>query len=215
MDSPSSTTTQFEDLSNSDNNEYQEVTDALRGMTLTDKPLAPSILFDMLGGRTMYEFAKLDGEVRQQVFSQHLKTDDVVEMYKFMDLSKLDATHSFLVLRGQFGNTEVGKQLAEEARKVFYEQNQFLVWLPDLEDFLDDILEGDDADFVAKSVRRITILIDRHQCCCENLMDPFQRTASLICHGNLLSITYKWRNCWEPYEGESEDEDGDCADVAH
>jgi hypothetical protein len=169
-------------------------------MTLSHPPLAPSILFDMLGGRTMKQFAMLDEEDRRDIFCQHLVADESIEVREYMDLDKLNATHSFLVFRKEFGNSKLGQQLTQEARRVFYEENDFFVWLDDLDDFLDDILPGEgriDAAPVASLVRNIAVLVERHQCRCGNLTDFFQQARIF---SNLDSITYEWRDCWERYD---------------
>lgn len=81
-------------------------------MRLThNPPLTSDTLFNMLGGRTMKDFIKLDEDDRHAIFSQYLVAYESIEMYEFMDLSKVDAIHALLLFKKHFGSSKLGQRL--------------------------------------------------------------------------------------------------------
>ncbi|KAH6949681.1 hypothetical protein BKA56DRAFT_623652 [Ilyonectria sp. MPI-CAGE-AT-0026] len=90
-----------------------EVTTTLSEMRLThNPPLTSDTLFNMLGGRTMKDFIKLDEDDRYAIFSQYLVAYESIEMYEFMDLSKVDAIHALLLFKKHFGSSKLGQRLS-------------------------------------------------------------------------------------------------------
>lgn len=117
----------------------------------------------MLGGKTPAQFMKLPKESRNEVFRRHLVQEDYVQIEEgdeedFFNPKLADG----VLLRQEYfmGNDEVGKQLVEEAREIYYAENTFTVRSHWLCEFVRDTLADGKPIAIEPLVRRIMVQVD-------------------------------------------------------
>ncbi|RSL45855.1 hypothetical protein CEP54_014098 [Fusarium duplospermum] len=104
--------------------------------------------------------------------------------------------HCFRLLKERFEDTSSGQRLIQEARRIFYEENSFVVFWAGLNHFLEDILgHWTNAISVKLLVRRVTVKVGRHECPNAGLAEVLSHFSALDNCPNLESISFEW---WGP-----------------
>ncbi|KAF4459113.1 hypothetical protein FALBO_14134 [Fusarium albosuccineum] len=118
-------------------------------------------LVELLGGRTVAQFASLPSEERQAVFRTHLvqsspavvdEEDPPIEVDmedNYFDTIPVMAARGILLQPYLMGYDAIGSQLVNEARHVYYGENDFVMRLYSLRDF---ILDGHGGDIQTESL---------------------------------------------------------------
>ena len=117
----------------------------------------------MLHGHTAAEFVKLPVEERNAVYERHLVTEDMVQIEEGDDDDFFNPElANGVLLRQEYmvGNDEAGKQIAKEAREMYYKQNTFTVRSHWLCEFLVDTLADGKPFRVESLVRKIVVTVD-------------------------------------------------------
>jgi hypothetical protein len=117
----------------------------------------------MLGGKTPAEFIKLPTERRNAVFRRHLVQETLVLVEEGFDDNECNpriAEGALLRQEDLMGDHEVGKQLAKEARDIYYGENIFNVRSHWLCEFVRDTLADRSPVAIEPLVRRIQVRVD-------------------------------------------------------
>jgi hypothetical protein len=117
----------------------------------------------MLGGRTPAEFVKLPSRVRNAVYKRHLVTKKMVVIEEGDDGGFFNPELANGVLLQQeymVGDDEAGKQIAKEAREIYYRQNRFTVRSHWLAEFVWDTLADRKPLRIEPLVRNIMVRVD-------------------------------------------------------
>lgn len=162
--------------------------------------------------------ANLPEEERRSIFRSYLVEDAPILIQQPIAWTNQESIDSFLLLKKEVGDDDSGQRLLEEARRVFYEENSFIIFWNSLDRFLDDLLgRWPDAIPVKSLVRKITIRIERHECGCGNLVEYLQHARCLAESSTLESVTFEWWDSWRHRKatnakGESDDNDANSGD---
>jgi hypothetical protein len=118
----------------------------------------------MLKGLTPVQFVDMPWEEREAVYMQHLVSPEVLDFEK-EDIPNHELFGSPLLgvrLRKEeyVGGSDEGKQIAREARQVYYMRNTFAVLSHNLGDFFIDQVESGLPVSVESLVRKILVQVD-------------------------------------------------------
>ena len=145
----------------------------------------------MLRNLTPGAFLKLPREAREKVYVRHLVKEGghvLVEEGDDEDFLNPEIARGVILRQASFvGGGEVGSQIAEEAREVYYTRNTFEVRSHWLTEFLWDYLAHDRAESVDHLIRRIMVQVD---------------------------LQHIYKDEFDKRNNEDEDEDGDMDDNA-
>jgi hypothetical protein len=117
----------------------------------------------MLRGHTAAEFVKLPVEERNAVYKRYLVTEAIVQIEEGDDNDFFNPELADGVLLRQeylVGYDEGGKQVAKEAREIYYRQNLFIVRSHWLCEFLVNTLADSRPFRVESLVRKIIVTVD-------------------------------------------------------
>lgn len=127
-------------------------------------------MLDMLGEPTVNGFAALSKSDRRNTFRKCLVENESIEFDGFVEWQRCKAIPIFLLFKEHLEANEVGQQLIQEARHVFYEENRFMMSSTLLDQFMGDTLGNWDNSVAVESlVRDIAIRVDRRYCEGESL----------------------------------------------
>ncbi|KAM6508381.1 hypothetical protein FALCPG4_018245 [Fusarium falciforme] len=143
----------------------------------------------------------LSTDGRLEIFRKYLVSEKPIKIQEPVSRSDEGTVKRFLLLKQSLSEDEAQRHLIQEARKVFYEENAFIISWDGLSRFLNDIL-GDwiDAVPVELLVRKLTMLVERHECQCVRLTECMQHTCNLAKFPNLEMISFKWSTIVEASE---------------
>jgi hypothetical protein len=117
----------------------------------------------MLRRHTPAEFVKLSLEERNAVYERHLVTENMVQIEEGDDDDFFNPELAKGVLLRQeymVGDDEAGKQIAKEAREMYYSQNTFTVRSHWLAEFIWDTLADGKPLRIEDLVRKIMVRVD-------------------------------------------------------
>ena len=117
----------------------------------------------MLRAHTPIEFVKLPLGERNAVYKRYLVTKKMVQIEEGDDDDFFNPELAKGVLLRQeymLGDDEAGKQIAKEAREMYYEQNTFTVQSHWLAEFIWDTLADEKPLRIENLVRRIMVRVD-------------------------------------------------------
>ncbi|KAJ4137902.1 hypothetical protein NW754_011126, partial [Fusarium falciforme] len=106
----------------------------------------------------------LSTDGRLEIFRKYLVSEKPIKIQEPVPRSDEGTVKRFLLLKQSLSEDEAQRHLIQEARKVFYEENAFIISWDGLSRFLNDIL-GDwiDAVPVELLVRKLTVFVERHE----------------------------------------------------
>ncbi|KAF4502816.1 hypothetical protein FAGAP_972 [Fusarium agapanthi] len=150
-------------------------------------------LAQLTGGRSLDDISNMPSDDRRAVLRKYLVNEDPVTMQEPVAWSDQESIGRFLLLKRFLNNDRSRQHLLLEARRVFYEENSFIISLGGFSRFLDDML-GDWEDTVAVEmlVRDLTIKVERQDCECGQLMEYIQRLSYFAKMPQLQKITVEW-----------------------
>jgi hypothetical protein len=150
-------------------------------------------LTQLTGGRSLDDISKMPSDDRRAVLCKHLVKEDPVVVQEPVAWSDEENIGRFLLLKRFLNNDESRRHLLLEARRVFYEENSFIISLSGFSRFLDDMLgDWEDAVAVEMLVRDLTIKVERQDCQCGQLMEYIQRLSYFAKMPQLQKITIEW-----------------------
>ncbi|WKT54265.1 hypothetical protein QSH57_004849 [Fusarium oxysporum f. sp. vasinfectum] len=150
-------------------------------------------LTQLTGGRPLDDISKMPSDDRRAVLCKYLVKEDPVVVQEPIAWSDEESIGRFLLLKRFLNNDESRQHLLLEARRVFYEENSFIISLSGLSRFLDDILgDWEDAVAVEMLVRDLTIKVERQDCQCGQLMEYIQRLSYFAKMPQLQKFTIEW-----------------------
>ncbi|RKK52611.1 hypothetical protein BFJ69_g17874, partial [Fusarium oxysporum] len=119
-------------------------------------------LAQLTGGRPLDDISKMPSDDRRAVLCKCLVKEDPVVVQEPVAWSDDESIGRFLLLKRFLNNDESRRHLLLEARRVFYEENSFIISLAGFSRFLDDMLgDWEDAVAVEMLVRDLTIKVER------------------------------------------------------
>ncbi|KAI8710385.1 hypothetical protein NCS52_01578200 [Fusarium sp. LHS14.1] len=135
----------------------------------------------------------LSTDGRLEMFRKYLVSEMPIKIQEPASWSDEGTVKRFLLLKQLLSEDEAQRNLIQEARNVFYEENAFIISWHGLSHFLNDIL-GDwtDAVPVELLVRKLTVLVERRECQCGRLTECMRHTCNLAKFPNLELISFKW-----------------------
>ncbi|KAF5701667.1 hypothetical protein FMUND_13793 [Fusarium mundagurra] len=150
-------------------------------------------LAQLAGGRSLDDISNMPSDDRRAVLRKYLVNEDPITMQEPVAWSDQESIGRFLLLKRFLDNDRSRQHLLLEARRVFYEENSFIIPLDGFSRFLDDML-GDWEDTVAVEVlvRDLTIKVERQDCECGQLMEYIQRLSYFAKMPQLQKITVEW-----------------------
>ncbi|KAH6949679.1 hypothetical protein BKA56DRAFT_499532, partial [Ilyonectria sp. MPI-CAGE-AT-0026] len=132
-------------------------------------------MLEMLDEPTVNGFAALPKDTRRNGFRKCLVENELIEFDGFVEWQHCKAIYTFLLFKEHLEGNEIGQQLIQEARQIFYEENSFMLSSTLLQWFLSDPLGGWEKSTPVKSlVRDITIRVDRRHCRGEDMVPSLQ-----------------------------------------
>ncbi|KAK2923346.1 MFS transporter superfamily [Fusarium oxysporum f. sp. vasinfectum] len=150
-------------------------------------------LAQLTGGRPLDDISKMPSDDRRAVLCKYLVKEDPVMVQEPVAWSDEESIGRFLLLKRFLNNDESRRHLLLEARRVFYEENSFIISLAGFSRFLDDMLgDWEDAVAVEMLVRDLTIKVERQDCECGQLMEYIQRLSYFAKMPQLQKFTIEW-----------------------
>ena len=112
-------------------------------------------------GQTEYldRLAKLSTQDRRTAFSEYLVADEPLELRGSQTLAPKAVESAMRIFTARAANGELERQFSEEARSVFYGENEFVVWSTSLESFLQGNYGETSSIPVSELVRVVTLKI--------------------------------------------------------
>ncbi|KAF4455038.1 hypothetical protein F53441_2543 [Fusarium austroafricanum] len=155
--------------------------------------IAKDDIAQLTGGRPLDDISKMPSDDRRAVLCKYLVKEGPVVVQEPIAWSDEESIGRFLLLKKFLNNDESRQHLLLEARRVFYEENSFVISLSGLSRFLDDMLgDWEDAVAVEMLVRDLTIKVERQDCQCGQLMEYIQRLSYFAKMPQLQKITIEW-----------------------
>jgi hypothetical protein len=145
----------------------------------------------MLKDLTTAKFVKLSSDERNKVYKRHLVKDGYVQIEEGDDEDFFNPTIADGVLLRQecmIGSDDTGKQIAAEAREVYYSQNTFTVRSHWLCEFVTDTLADGKPMRIESLVRKIMVRVDLQHIDGDDPTSDIDE-AMLDADGKLLSPT--------------------------
>ncbi|KAK2669980.1 MFS transporter superfamily [Fusarium oxysporum f. sp. vasinfectum] len=150
-------------------------------------------LAQLTGGRPLDDISKMPSDDRRAVLCKYLVKEDPVVVQEPVAWSDEESIGRFLLLKRFLDNDKSRRHLLLEARRVFYEENSFIISLSGFSRFLDDMLgDWEDAVAVEMLVRDLTIKVERQDCQCGQLMEYIQRLSYFAKMPQLQKFTIEW-----------------------
>ncbi|KAF4963790.1 hypothetical protein FSARC_8216 [Fusarium sarcochroum] len=130
---------------------------------------------------------------RRAILCKYLVKETPVLVQEPIAWSNEESIGRFLLLKKLLNEDKSRQHLLLEARRVFYEENSFVIYLSGLSRFLDDMLgDWDDTVAVEMLVRDLTIKVEREKCQCGQLMEYMQRLSYFAKMPQLQRIVFEW-----------------------
>ena len=154
---------------------------------------------DVIGskdGQTLDDIYDMSSDDRRSLFQKYLvNKDKPVLLQEPIAWSDDESIGRFLLLKKFLDDDDSKKHLLQEARRVFYEENSFVLTLSGLSRFLDDMLgDWEDAVPVEMLVRDLTVKVERNECQCGQLLDYIQRLTYFAKMPQLQKIAVEWHS---------------------
>ncbi|KAL9572193.1 hypothetical protein ACKAV7_003681 [Fusarium commune] len=150
-------------------------------------------LAQLTGGRPLDDISQMPSDDRRAVLCKYLVKEGPVVVQEPIAWSDEESIGRFLLLKRFLSKDESRKHLLLEARRVFYEENSFVISLSGFSRFLDDMLgDWEDAVAVEMLLRDLTIKVERQDCQCGQLMEYIQRLSYFAKMPQLRKITIEW-----------------------
>ncbi|OBS15604.1 hypothetical protein FPOA_13552 [Fusarium poae] len=159
----------------------------------------PTANDDLIGsgdGTTLDDIYDMPSDDRRSLFHKYLvNKDKPILVQEPIAWSDDESIGRFFLLKKFLDEDESKKHLLLEARRVFYEENSFVLLLSGLSRFLDDMLgDWEDAVPVEMLVRDLTVKVERNECHCGQLLDYIQRLTYFAKMPQLQKITVEWHS---------------------
>lgn len=157
--------------------------------------------------------ARFSSDDRRAILCKYLVDEKPIVIQEPIAWSDEKSIGKFFLLKKLLEADESRQQLLQEARQVFYEENAFIVSWTGFSRFLDDML-GDwiDAAPVESLVRDLTIIVERHECQCGQLMEYVEHASHFSKLPQLQRISFEWRG---PFDGAGADASGRSTPLRH
>ncbi|KAL3587962.1 hypothetical protein FPOAC2_14013 [Fusarium poae] len=166
-------------------------------------PTANDNLIGSRDGITLDDIYDMPSDDRRSLFRKYLvNKDKPILVQEPIAWSDDESIGMFLRLKKSLDD-ESKKHILLEARRVFYEENSFVLLLSGLSRFLDDMLgDWEDAVPVEMLVRDLKVKVERNECQCGNLLDYIQRLTYFAKMPQLQKIAFE---CYSPTESADQD----------
>ncbi|KAL6351741.1 hypothetical protein LRP88_14892 [Fusarium phalaenopsidis] len=142
--------------------------------------------------------ARFSSDDRRAILCKYLADEKPIVIQEPIAWSDEKSIGKFFLLKKFLEADESRQQLLQEARQVFYEENAFIISWTGFSRFLDDML-GDwiDAAPVESLVRDLTVIVERHECQCGQLMEYMEHASHFAKLPQLQRISFKWRDSFD------------------
>ncbi|RBR04167.1 uncharacterized protein FIESC28_11616 [Fusarium coffeatum] len=155
---------------------------------------------------TLDDIRELPSDARRAVLQKYLVTREPILMQEPTGWSNEESIKRFILLRELLKEDKCRQSLLLEARRVFYEDNSFIVSFEDFSRFLDDMLGSwEDAAAVETLVRDLKVRVRRDDCQCGQLMKYMRHTSYFCAMPQLRTITFEWSDSLEDATGNDGD----------
>jgi hypothetical protein len=156
-------------------------------------PSSSDDLIKFTGGRSLDDICRMPSNDRRAILCKYLVKETPVLVQEPIAWSNEESIGRFLLLKKLLNEDKSRQHLLLEARRVFYEENSFVIYLSGLSRFLDDMLgDWDDTVAVEMLVRDLTIKVEREKCQCGQLMEYMQRLSYFAKMPQLQRILFEW-----------------------
>ncbi|RTE68368.1 hypothetical protein BHE90_017254 [Fusarium euwallaceae] len=152
----------------------------------------------LASGMDLENIARVTSDDRRAILCKYLADKKPIVIQEPIAWSDDKSIGKFFLLKKLLEADESRQQLLQEARQVFYEENAFIVSWAGFSRFLDDML-GDwiDAVPVESLVRDLTVIVERHECQCGQLMEYMEHASHFAKLPQLQRISFKWRDSFD------------------
>lgn len=152
-----------------------------------------NLLIGFTGGKALDDICRMPSDDLRAMLSRYLVTDAPVLIQEPIAWSDEESIGRFLSLKKVLGKDESRKHLLLEARRVFYEENSFIIRLGGFSRFMDDMLgDWEDSVPVEMLVHDLTIRVEREECHCGQLMEYVQRLSYFTKMPQLRRVLFEW-----------------------
>lgn len=150
-------------------------------------------LIRFTGARSIDDVCSMPSNDRRAILCKYLVKETPVLIQEPIAWSNEESIGRFLLLKKLLNEDKSRQHLLLEARRVFYEENSFVIYLSGFSRFLDDVLgDWDDIVAVEMLVRDLTIKVEREKCQCGQLMEYMQRLSYFTKMPQLQRIVFEW-----------------------
>ncbi|GKU08791.1 unnamed protein product [Fusarium langsethiae] len=145
-------------------------------------------------GTTLDKMCDMPSDDRRSLFSKYLvNKDKPIFVQEPIAWSDNESIGRFLLLKKFLDEDKSKKHLLLEARRVFYEENSFVIMLGGLPRFLDDMLgDWQNAVPVEMLVRDLTVKVEKDECQCGELLEYIQRLTYVSKMPQLQKVVVEW-----------------------
>ncbi|KAJ3454275.1 hypothetical protein MRS44_018267 [Fusarium solani] len=164
----------------------------MRNLPTRDNDLAQ---IRLASGMDLENIARFSSDDRRAILCKYLTDEKPIVIQEPIAWSDEKSIGRFFLLKKFLEADESRQQLLQEARQVFYEENAFIVSWAGFSRFLDDML-GDwiEAAPVESLVRDLTVIVERHECQCGQLMEYMEHASHFAKLPQLQRISFEWRD---------------------
>ncbi|KAF5664044.1 hypothetical protein FHETE_7253 [Fusarium heterosporum] len=164
-------------------------------------------LATLTGGKTLDDIRELPSDTHRAVLHKYLVNEEPILMQEPTGWSNEESVKRFILLRELLKEDKSRRHLLLEARRVFYEDNSFIVYYDNLSRFLDDMLGNwEDAAAVETLVSDLRIRVKRDECRCGQLMKYMQHASYFTTMPQLQKVTFEWSDLPKDVDGDNGDD---------